>query len=325
MSASPGLLFIVVGPAGVGKNTLMHDALRQLPWLQHLATCTTRAPRAGEQAAGEYRFVSLSRFRQLIAENALLEWQEVHPGRYYGVPRDAVERALGAGQHLIADLDVLGATCLQISYPEQVVLIFVRPPALPELVARMQARGDSEQDIQSRTRRVRMELQYAPLADHCILNDTLETARARLRRILRDRAQQRHVHQRRRYEARLLVDDGERALVHGADARLPARALRQGEPLHLAALRCLQDFPAVEGGSLHNPLGHAGSFLPPAAVEVERGGEEHMVRLTWRYRLAGSLPPVPPAWRWRPLDELCLPPALRQASAAATRLPSPSA
>ena len=329
MSASRGFFFMVVGPPGVGKNTLMDDALGHFPWLQHLATCTTRSPRPGEQESGEYQFISLPRFRQMIADGELLEWQEVHPGRYYGVPRAPVERALGAGQHLITDLDVLGATCLQIAYPENAVFIFVQPPALDTLVQRMQARGDSEQDIQSRIRRVHMELQYADLADHLVLNDDLQAACARLRDILcaRQRQQQRNhgEYQRRYYESRLLVSDGERALVSDEDGRLPFRALCRGELPQHAALRCLQDLPDLAEGCLHNPSGHAGSFLPPAAVTVERGAALHLVRLTWVYRLTDSCALAPPGWRWQKLGDVELPAALVQSARQEERLAAPSA
>ena len=320
---------MVVGPPGVGKNTLIDDALGHFPWLQHLATCTTRSPRPGEQESGEYQFISLPRFQQMIADDELLEWQEVHPGRFYGVPRATVERALGAGQHLITDLDVLGATCLQTVYPENAVFIFINPPAPDALVQRMRARGDSEQDIQSRIQRVHMELPYADLADHLILNDDLQAACARFRIILSDRLrQQRHNpggFQRRHYESQLLISDGERVLVSDEDGRLPARALRQGELPQDAALRCLQDLPNLAEGCLHNPSGHAGSFLPPAAVAVERGAALHLVHLTWVYRLTDSCAPAPPGWRWQNLGDIKLPGAFERSAGRNERLAAPSA
>lgn len=319
---------MVVGPPGVGKNTLINNALLQLPGLQHLATCTTRAPRPGEAQAGQYRFVSLSRFRQMIAGDELLEWQEVHPGRYYGVPRAAVELALNAGQHLISDIDVLGATCLQTLYPASAVLVFILPPALQELVARMQARGDSEQDIQTRIRRVNMELQYAGLADHSILNDDLDAASASLCSFLDVCMRQQHDQpgrqQRRHYMAQMLVSDGERVLVHDEDGRLPVRSLRPGEVPHEAALRCLQQFPDLAPGCLHNPSGHAGSFLPPAAIEVERNTAQHQVRLTWIYRLDPIPSSAPPGWRWQAQADLSPPLVLAQSLHQDERLTSPA-
>ena len=328
LSTSRGCFFMVVGPPGVGKNTLIDDALGHFPWLQHLATCTTRSPRPGEQECGKYQFVSLSRFHQMIADGELLEWQEVHPGRYYGVPRAAVERALGAGQHLITDLDVLGATCLQTVYPENVVFIFINPPAPDALVQRMRARGDSEQDIQSRIQRVHMELQYADLADHLILNDDLQAACDRLRGILSDRMRQLQHNpgefQRRHYESQLLVSDGARALISDESGQLPFRALRKSELPQDAALRCLQDLPDLTAGCLHNPSGYAGSFLPPVAVAVERGAALHVVRLTWVYRLTDSCAPAPPGWRWQNLGDIELPGAFEQSAGRDERLAAPS-
>ncbi len=312
MSDGRGIFFMVVGPPGAGKNTLMNDALRRLGWLKHLATCTTRSPRPGEPEAGEYHFVSMPRFRQMIADDELLEWQEVHPGRYYGVPRLAVERGLAAGENLIADLDVLGATCLQMLYPENTFLIFVEPPSPQELTRRMQRRGDREADILSRIRRVHMEMQYAALADEVIVNDDLERSCDRLRDILEERRQRHRLHQesvrQRRFFARLLVMDGERALLRTEGAPLPWRRLRaQGAP-HQAALCCLADLPWAARGCLHNPLGHAGSFLPPTLVEA-RGQELHF---TWVFQLEDAPGAAPAGWRWTSLQDPELPAGLAQ-------------
>ncbi len=327
LSGERGLFFMVVGPAGAGKNTLMNDALQRLPWLKHLATCTTRSPRPGEVEAGDYHFVSLPRFRQMIADDELLEWQEVHPGRFYGVPRAAVERALAAGQHLIADLDVLGATCLQLRFPTSAVPLFVQPPDQGELVARMHGRGDSDADIQSRLRRVQLELQFAGLADYRILNDDRVAAVDRLCELL-DWRQRQHRddpdrYQRRHFLAQLLVSDGTRALLPAGRRQLPARSLLPGELPHDAALRCLADVPHPGPGQLHNAFGHAGSFLPPAAVEVDRSLYRHEARLTWVYHPVAAAP-APPGWRWLPLTEIPLPAPLLHWSGAG-QLASPPA
>lgn len=312
MSDGRGIFFMVVGPPGAGKNTLMNDALRRLTWLKHLATCTTRSPRPGERESGEYHFVSMARFRQMIAGDELLEWQEVHPGRYYGVPRQAVERGLAAGDCLIADLDVLGATCLQMLYPENTVLIFVEPPSPQELTLRMQSRGDPAADIQSRLRRVQMEMQYAVLADEVIVNDDLEASRDRLRDILEARRQRHRLRKggarARRMIARLLVVDGERALLRTEGAPLPWRPLRAPEAPHQTALRCLADLPWPARGCLHNPLGHAGSLLPPTLVEG-RGRELHF---TWVFRLDDAPGVAPAGWRWTSLQDPELPAGLAQ-------------
>ncbi|MCY3720267.1 MAG: hypothetical protein OXG07_12005 [Anaerolineaceae bacterium] len=316
LSDGPGIFFMVVGPPGAGKNTLMNDALRRLSWLKHLATCTTRSPRPGEVEAGEYHFVSMPRFRQMIADDELLEWQEVHPGRYYGVPRLAVERGLAAGESLIADLDVLGATCLQMLYPENSVLIFIEPPSARELTLRMRGRGDREADIQSRIRRVHMEMQYVALADEVIVNDDLASSSDRLCDILQDRRERHGFHwggvRKRRFVARLLVTEGDRALLRTEGAPLPWRPLLRSETPHEAALRCLADLPWNAQGCLHNPLGHAGSFLPPTLVEALPCAEGQELHFTWIFRLDDTPASAPAGWRWTSLQDPELPAGLAQ-------------
>src|SRR5579859_8078683 len=110
----PGLLIVLVGPTGAGKNTLMQRAIEALPPLRQMPTMTTRPPREGEQHGREHWFVSTEEFQRLLATNALLEHQEVLPGRFYGVPRQPLDEALTHHREwLIADIDVKGAASLR--------------------------------------------------------------------------------------------------------------------------------------------------------------------------------------------------------------------
>src|SRR5690606_15215875 len=98
-------------------------------------------------------------FKALIADGELIEWQEVTADRYYGVPRSPVETALQAGEDLIADIDVFGATSLRLLYPDNVVLIFIQPPSIEVLEARMRERNaESDEVIAERIRRAKMEM-----------------------------------------------------------------------------------------------------------------------------------------------------------------------
>ncbi len=115
-----GLLFVIVGPAGVGKNALMNSVLDRVSDLRQLPTATTRGIRPDEQAGREHLFVSVGEFQRMIADNELLENQEVH-GNFYGVPRLTVEQAIAQEHDLIADIDVLGATALHNNFPDHTV------------------------------------------------------------------------------------------------------------------------------------------------------------------------------------------------------------
>ncbi len=181
-----GVLFALVGPAGVGKNTIMVPVMENVPQLRQLPTVTTRAPRPGEQEGQQHFFVSLERFREMAAGQDLLEHQEVHPGKYYGVPRRFVEDALQSGQTLIADIDILGAEALKQAFPVYVVSIFIAPPSLETLNERLHQRGNmSEKEIRDRLARAEFELSRAERCDYRIINDTVEQSVASVTEIIR--------------------------------------------------------------------------------------------------------------------------------------------
>jgi guanylate kinase len=128
-----------------------------------------------EQQGREHHFVSESEFERMKADGELLEWQVVHE-HLYGTPRATVEDAIADGQDLIADIEVLGATYLRSAYPDNVVLVFVRPKTLDVLVERMRSRGETQAAIDLRMRRVPMEMEYALQCDYLIINDLIGPA-----------------------------------------------------------------------------------------------------------------------------------------------------
>ncbi|MBL8157035.1 MAG: guanylate kinase [Anaerolineae bacterium] len=178
-----GLLFILVGPPGVGKNAMMNSVLERITSLHQLPTATTRPIRSNEQEGREHLFVSTAEFQRMIDQGELIEWQVVH-GHQYGTPRSTVQQAMETGQDLIADIEVLGATHLRSAFPENVILVFVQPPSVDELIHRMHNRGETEAEIQKRMQRVEMELRYAPECDYLITNDSIERASDILRGII---------------------------------------------------------------------------------------------------------------------------------------------
>jgi guanylate kinase len=176
-------VFILVGPPGVGKNAMMNNVLDRIASLRQLPTATTRPIRPTEQHGREHLFVTRDEFQRMIDQDDLIEWQVVH-GHQYGTPRSTVQQAMSQGQDLIADIEVLGATYLRSAFPENVILIFVQPPSIDELVHRMHNRGETETEIRKRMERVEMEMRYAPQCDYLITNDSIDRASDILRGII---------------------------------------------------------------------------------------------------------------------------------------------
>lgn len=173
-----GLLFILVGPGGVGKNTLMEAVLPRFDYLTQLATVTTRAVRPNEVQGKHHVFVTLDEFKRLIEANELVEYEQVHPGKYYGVPRSPLEQAILTGHDLIADIEVSGAAKVRAAYPHNTIVIFIKPPSLEVLAERMRARGEKEAGIVERMERAAREMTFANQCNHVIINDEGEFERA---------------------------------------------------------------------------------------------------------------------------------------------------
>ena len=178
-----GLIFIMIGPGGAGKNAIMKAVMSAFPAIKQLATATTRPMRADERQFREHVFVSERRFRQMISDGELLEHQEVTPGKFYGIPRRTVTDALRAGAARIADIEVLGAIELAAAFPRNVVQIFVTAPGedqaaqLTVLEERMRRRADDATDIGQRLERARrLELPYQARCDYVVVNDDLARA-----------------------------------------------------------------------------------------------------------------------------------------------------
>lgn len=179
-----GVLFILVGPGGVGKNTMMNAVLADCENLTQLATYTTRSARVGEVEGRQHHFVTPDAFRALIADDALIEYEEVHANRFYGTPRGSVTRAIAEGRDLIADIDVAGAFRIKEAYPAQTIVIFVEPTSLQVLEQRMKDRGETPEEIRKRMARAEREMTYRDRADYCVVNDDLDAATRQLEHII---------------------------------------------------------------------------------------------------------------------------------------------
>ncbi len=171
-----GHLFVLVGPPGVGKNAIMKPVMERTGHLVQLPTATTRDIRPTEQEGREHFFLTPEAFNRLIRDKALIEHQEVH-GNLYGMRRDTVNDAVWDAEcDRIADVDVLGALDLKELHPDNVTLIFVKPPSVEVLRDRMNERGETGESIEKRMKRVDMELSLAEKCDYLVINDVFEDA-----------------------------------------------------------------------------------------------------------------------------------------------------
>jgi guanylate kinase len=313
-----GLLFVLVGPPGAGKNALMNEVLPQLPNLRQLPTATTRAIRPTEKQGREHLFVSRNEFEHMIANNLLIEHQEVH-GQWYGIPRASVENAIDHEEDLIADIDVLGATYLRSIYPDNTVLIFIAPPSIEDLETRMRTRGETEDEIAKRMRRVKMEMEYLPECDYLILNEKLEESAETLkgiilaersrRTLLNERNQRQLPRHKFAYMTLVIPACGEEVLCQIESPHFPLVPLAQGEYPHEAALRALEQsfdlHPHTENLYEAEPDEKWSSVILPIALETER--HEHYQQFTFVYLyLMPERIPAPAGWAWTGYQELGL-------------------
>ena len=170
-----GKTFIISGPSGVGKSTVLKTLFEGRDDLYFSISATTREPREGEEDGVHYHFISVERFQELIEADAFLEYAE-YVGNFYGTPKKFVDKAMDAGQDVILDIEVQGALQVCAKRPET-IRIFIAPPSWEELEHRLKSRGtDSEEKIQKRLVRAKAELQTANVYDYFVINDSVEKA-----------------------------------------------------------------------------------------------------------------------------------------------------
>ncbi len=181
MSSEPtrerrGLLLVISSPSGAGKTSLSRRLIADHPALTLSISATTRAPRPGEQDGREYHFVGRAAFQRMVDEDAFIEWAEVHE-HHYGTPRASIMAALEGGRDILFDIDWQGAAAIAASLPEDTVRIFILPPSMTELSARLHARAqDAEDVINRRLGRAKGEIARWADYDYVLLNDDFEGA-----------------------------------------------------------------------------------------------------------------------------------------------------
>lgn len=178
-----GKTFIVSGPSGVGKSTVLRALLEDRPDIYFSVSATTRAARPGEVDGIHYHFISVEMFRKWIAKGEFLEYAE-YVGNFYGTPKKYVDAAMDHGQDVILDIEIQGALQVCNKRPDT-VRIFIAPPSWTELERRLTERGtDSADTIQKRLLRAKVEFQTAHAYDYFVINDSVEDAVRELEAIM---------------------------------------------------------------------------------------------------------------------------------------------
>lgn len=180
-------LIIFSAPSGSGKSTIINYLLEQDLHLAFSISATSRPPRGQEQHGVEYFFLTPEEFRQRIADNEFLEYEEVYQDRFYGTLKSQVENQLNAGQNVIFDVDVVGGCNIKQFYGDRALSVFIQPPSIEELRHRLEGRGTDAPDvIESRIAKAAYELSFASKFDVVIINDDLETAKAEALQVIRE-------------------------------------------------------------------------------------------------------------------------------------------
>ena len=187
MSENNGKLVIFSAPSGAGKSTLVNYLLPQFPQLSFSISATSRSPRGQEEHGKDYYFLSSEEFKARVAQDELLEWEEVYAGTYYGTLRSEVERILSEGKVVVFDIDVVGALNLKKQFGNRALALFVQAPSVEILEQRLRGRGtDSEEKIRQRVAKATIEMARAPEFDKVVVNDDLNTAKVEALAILKD-------------------------------------------------------------------------------------------------------------------------------------------
>ena len=183
-----GKMLIVSAPSGSGKSTIVNWLMQEHPELKlyFSISCTSRAPRGTEQNGVEYFFLTPEEFRERIAKQEFLEYEEVYENRFYGTLKQQVENQREQGQNVVFDVDVKGGVNIKKYYGDEALSLFIQPPSVEELRRRLEGRKtDTPEAIEERLAKAEYEMTFAPQFDKIIVNDDLETAKQETLKIVK--------------------------------------------------------------------------------------------------------------------------------------------
>lgn len=178
-------VIIFSAPSGAGKSTIVNHILSLHPEMEFSVSAASRAPRGQEQHGREYYFFSEAEFRELIAKDSFVEYEEVYPGSFYGTLKSEVERIWAKGNVIIFDIDVKGGVNLKRIFGDQALAVFIQAPSVEELRRRLVHRNtDSAEAIERRVAKASEEMSYADKFDYVLVNSDLEKAFAEIETVV---------------------------------------------------------------------------------------------------------------------------------------------
>ena len=179
-------VIIFSAPSGAGKSTIVKHILDLHPEMEFSVSATSRAPRGSEKDGVEYYFFSEEKFRELIAKDSFVEYEEVYPGSFYGTLKSEVERIWAKGHIIVFDIDVKGGVNVKRIFGDKALSVFIQAPSVEELRRRLVHRAtDSEEAIERRVAKARSEMEFAKgKFDYVLVNDDLQKAFAEAEKVI---------------------------------------------------------------------------------------------------------------------------------------------
>ncbi len=187
MSIMEKKIIIITAPSGAGKTTIVKKLLASMPVLAFSISAATRQARAGEVNGKDYYFMTTGEFHAKIDENAFAEYEMVYAGKYYGTLKSELERIWNSARIPMVDIDVKGALSIKEHYHDKALTIFIQPPSIDALRARLSDRGtETQASIDERLAKAQYELSFAHEFDRIVVNDELERAYEEVKTLVAD-------------------------------------------------------------------------------------------------------------------------------------------